>query len=149
MKAQNLFILIALLLFSRLSIAQLKVDNSGRAIFGKQAYEKAISIVDETTSGVTYDSPFRITYKSNQWVTLSRNSYGTIAFSANGGIKMGYNLPTSDSYIPLEVYGVDYAGGIKVFQTSSSAYNGISVDINASSNTYPYVASKGGSQFFM
>jgi len=82
MKAQNLFILTALLLFSQLSIAQLKVDNLGRAIFGKQDYEKAISIVDETTSGGVYYSPFRITYKSNQWVTLSRNSYAAPAFSA-------------------------------------------------------------------
>jgi len=141
--------LTALLAISTVCTAQLNVDSQGRVIFGKQPYSTAISIVDETKSGSSHFYPLRITYKDNRMITFSRHTgsapYG-LMFTDRGGILMG-DYPSSgrDSYTPLEVYGLDFAGGIKVFQPSSTAFNGISVNISsyASAATNFYEARKG------
>ena len=139
-------IVLTLIVFAFIShvSAQLKVDDEGRVIFGKQAYNKAISIVDETTS-IGWN-PFQITYKSNQMVTLSRNNGFGMMFSPTGSILIGNLLPvTSSSYIPLEIYGCDYAGGIKVYHTKSSSYAGMSVN---TATAYSYEAWNGSNRNF-
>jgi len=152
MKKIKISLVLCLITFATVCTAQIKVDDQGRVIFGKQPYSTAISIVDEsTTSGW---NPFRITYKSNQMVTLSRNTSGSaygMMFTPTGSILIGNSLPASSStYIPLEVYGCDFAGGIKVTQPGSSAVSGISVNIStsASNNAYPYEALKGSNRIF-
>ena len=120
-------------------VAQMKVDAQGRIIFGKQPYNTAISIVDETTSPASWNNPFRITYKSNEMITLSRTSSFGMMFTPTGSIVVGYNMPAnSSSYVPLEIYGCDYAGGIKVSHPSSSSFAGISVNLSNSSSPYAY-----------
>jgi len=148
MKSVKLFLFLSFVLVSTTSFSQLKVDSSGRAIFGKQPFSKAISIVDETTSSMMWNLPFRITYKSNEMVTLSRGGSWGMAFSTTGSILVGYNLPTNSlSYTPLEVYGYADGGGIKVNHTSSSSHAGVSVRLG-SSNTRSYTAHNGSTSVF-
>jgi hypothetical protein len=102
-------------------MAQLKVDASGRSIFGKQlTFDKGISIVDESTS--TNPMPFRITRKTNNDILFSRTSTSAgLVIQSYGNVLMGNSLPSSVSpdYIPLRIY-TNYFPGAEIFMTSSN-----------------------------
>ena len=66
MKTIKLFLFLSFVLVSTISFSQLKVDSSGRTIFGKQPISKAISIVDEATNPYY---PFRIERNSADMIT--------------------------------------------------------------------------------
>ena len=144
--------------FSLLSgavFAQLNVNSQGRAIFGHRAVSTAITIEDLSGTSNNIYYPFRITRNTNDVVTLSRdNSYG-MQFLPYGGVAIGYNLQANNtaSYIPLTIYGSDFAGAIHVDHpgdyatavrvrnvsssgSSSSAYSFASSVGNASPNFY-------------
>ena len=155
MKNNILLLTLGLSLLSGAVSAQLTVNNQGRSIFGHRTTSTAITIEDlsGTSSNIYY--PFRITRSTNDIVTLSRdNSFG-MQFVPYGGVVIGYNLPTHNtgSYIPLTIYGSDFAGAIQVDHpgdyntavrvrdvsgsgSSSSAYSFASSIGNASPNFY-------------
>jgi hypothetical protein len=129
-------------------LAQVQVDSLGRVIFGKQAYGQAISIVDETTSAMSFKQPLRLTYKANEMITLARHSSYGVMFDPSGAVVLGYNLPAYNlSYTPLEVYAYSGAGGIKVYQNNSYAYPGVNVFVNHST-TNAYEANNGSNRIF-
>ena len=122
MKSVKFFLFFSFVLISTASFSQLKVDSSGKTLFGSKVYNNGISIVDERAGATTVGVPFRITRQGssssndNVYFTRSTTSLSRgLAMYSNGNIAIGDALPTnwsSSRDIPLSIYTQSASAGL-------------------------------------
>lgn len=141
MKSLKLILLTIFFLCTTSIIAQLKVDATGRTVFGNtyRTYNDGISITDLATSSGSGFTPFRISRLANDYVYMTRGSSNRIGFMMNlyGLIGIGNNLPTSlNSPGTVQIFADSY-GGLVVNLTGSSG-EGVKSKVS-DSYSFPFV----------
>jgi len=153
MKTIRPFLFFFFILISTVCFSQLKVDSSGKTIFGNKAYTNGISIADlRTSSGGT---PFVITRRldsdsnDNVYLTRSTTTFTKgLLMHSNGDIVVGNNIPTSlyTDYTALRIYS-QYHPGLSL-NMSGPYSNAIKINATTGYNCNIIHYNSGGSNSF-
>jgi hypothetical protein len=136
MKTIRFLAILVLCVCSSSTFSQLKVDASGKILWGKSSYYSTPTSLyfqdDYSGPSTSTYNPFRIIRSSNGNVSLSRNHYRMVFYPLSGAMAIGNNVPDNDenSYVPLCIYSTTY-GGMSVKLTSSSGFPGIKSSVDA------------------